>query len=70
MWLRNKRPRRLNYAVNQKRIKSTSKVSNAVKHYETLKKRVTIEGETKWLSNAFLIVEKKLRKYWIKLNNI
>lgn len=66
MWLSNKRPRRLNYAVNQKRIKNTSKVSNACKHYETLKKRVEIEWETKWLSNAFAIVQKKLKKYWIK----
>ncbi len=70
MWLRNKRPRRLNYAVNQKRVKSTSKVWNAVKHFETLKKRVAKEGETKWLSNAFEIVQKKLRKYWIKFDNI
>ena len=63
-----KRPRRLNYAVNNKRVKSTSKVANAVKHFETLKKRVEIEGETKWLKNAFLIVWKKLKKYWIKTN--
>lgn len=68
MWLRNKRPRRLNYAVNQKRVKSANKVSNAVKHFETLKIRVTKEWETKWLRNAFLIVEKKLKKYWIKIN--
>ncbi len=63
-----KRPRRLNYAVNNKRAKSTSKVANAVKHYDTLKKRVEFEGETKWLKNAFLIVWKKLKKYWIKTN--
>jgi hypothetical protein len=63
-----KRPRRLNYAVNNKRVKSTSKVANAVKHYDTLKKRVEFEGETKWLKNAFLIVWKKLKKYWIKTN--
>ncbi len=63
-----KRPRRLNYAVNNIRPKSTSKVANAVKHYETLKKRVEVEGETKWLKNAFLIVWKKLKKYWIKTN--
>ncbi len=65
-----KRPRRLNYAVNQKRVKNTSKVGNAIKHFENLKKRVVIEWETKWLSNAFLIVWKKLKKYWIKTNNI
>lgn len=35
-----KRPRRLNYAVNNKRVKNNNKVQNAVKHYETLKKRV------------------------------
>lgn len=63
-----KRPRRLNYAVNNIRPKSTSKVANAVKHYETLKKRVEVEWETKWLKNAFLIVWKKLKKYWIKTN--
>lgn len=63
-----KRPRRLNYAVNNKRVKSTSKVANAVRHYDTLKKRVEFEGETKWLKNAFLIVWKKLKKYWIKTN--
>jgi len=65
-----KRPRRLNYAVNKKRVNSTSKVWNAVKHYESLKNRVTVEWETKWLNNAFLIVWKKLKKYWIKINNI
>lgn len=63
-----KRPRRLNYAVNNKRVKNNNKVQNAVKHYETLKKRVWIEGETKWLSNAIAIVQKKLRKYQIKFN--
>lgn len=63
-----KRPRRLNYAVNNKRPKSTSKVANAIKHFETLKKRSEFEGETKWLKNAFLIVWKKLKKYWIKTN--
>lgn len=63
-----KRPRRLNYAVNNKRVKNTSKVANALKHFENLKKRVEFEGETKWLKNAFLIVWKKLKKYWIKTN--
>lgn len=65
-----KRPRRLNYAVNNKRVKSASKVANAIKHYETLKKRVELEWETKWLNNAFLIVWKKLKKYAIRINNI
>ncbi|MBW7954385.1 hypothetical protein H3C61_01080 [Candidatus Gracilibacteria bacterium] len=63
-----KRPRRMNYAVNNKRVKNTSKVGNAIKHYETLKKRAEFEGNTKWISNAFLIVGKKLKKYGIKTN--
>jgi hypothetical protein len=70
MWLSNKRPRRRNYAVNNKRPKSTGKVGNAISHYLTLKKRVAFEWETKWLSNAFEIVTKKLNKYWININNI
>lgn len=65
-----KRPRRLNYAVNNKRVKNSSKVWNAIKHYKTLEKRLSFEWETKWLSNAFSIVWKKLKKYWIKINNI
>ena len=65
-----KRPRRLNYAVNNKRVKTACKVSNAVKHFEKLKQRVELEWETKWLSNAFLIVWKKLKKYAIRINNI
>lgn len=70
MWLSNKRPRRRNYAVNNKRVKNTGKVENAVKHYLTLKKRSEFEWMTKWLSNAFEIVTKKLKKYWININNI
>ncbi len=66
MWLRNKRPRRLNYAVNQKRVKNTSKVQSAINHFEKLKSRVEKEWETKWLINAFEIVQKKLKKYWIR----
>lgn len=63
-----KRPRRMNYAVNNKRPKSVLKVDNILRHYETLKKRVKIEWETKWLKNAFLVTNKKLKKYWIKIN--
>ena len=66
----NKRPRRLNYAVNNKRPKNASKVSKAIKHFEKLNNRVKKEWETKWLANAFLVVEKKLKKYWINPNNI
>jgi len=66
----NKRPRRLNYAVNKKGPKSKGKVKNAITHYLKLKKRVEIEWETKWLENAFKIVMVKLRKYWINPNNL
>jgi hypothetical protein len=66
----NKRPRRLNYAVNQKWPKAGNKVEKAVKHYKKLKNRVWVEWETKWISNAFAIVWVKLKKYWINTNNI
>ncbi len=66
----NKRPRRLNYAVNKKWPKSNGKVANAISHYVRLKNRVSIEWETKWLKNAFAIVLIKLKKYWINPNNI
>jgi hypothetical protein len=66
----NKRPRRVNYAVNKKGPKSNGKVWNAITHYLKLKKRVEVEGETKWLQNAFKIVMVKLKKYWINPNNL
>lgn len=65
-----KRPRRLNYAVNKKRISNVWKVENAIKHYKTLQERVEVEWNTKWLQNAFWIVWKKLKKYGIKTNKI
>ncbi len=66
----NKRPRKLNYSVNQKGPKTWGKVQGAIKHYVKLKKRVEIEGETKWLQNAFVNVLAKLKKYWINPNKI
>ncbi len=66
----NKRPRRLNYGVNKKWPKAWSKVANAISHYQKLQKRLKFEWETKWLKNAMEIVEKKLKKYQINLNNI
>jgi len=66
----NKRPRRLNYAVNKKWPKAGMKVSNAISHYNKLQKRIKVEGETKWLQNAVKIVAAKLRKYQINLNKI
>jgi hypothetical protein len=66
----NKRPRRLNYAVNKKWPKAWTKVSNAIKHYQKLEKRMAFEWETKWISNAFNIVWIKLKKYWINPNKI
>lgn len=64
----NKRPRRLNYSVSKKWPKSWTKSFKALKHYERLQKRIKIEGETKWLSNAIAISSLKLKKYWLKLN--
>ena len=66
----NKRPRRLNYAVNKKWPVTGWKVGNAIKHYRKLQERLSFEGETKWLINAVKIVSLKLKKYGIKLNNI
>ena len=66
----NKRPRRLNYAVNKKKSVAWWKVWNAISHYKKLQQRVEIEWETKWLQNAMKIVEAKLKKYQINLNNI
>ncbi len=66
----NKRPRRLNYAVNKKWPKSWTKVAKAINHYKKLQKRVSFEWESKWLSNALTIVLAKLKKYKINLNKI
>jgi hypothetical protein len=66
----NKRPRRLNYAVNKKWPKAWTKVEKAVSHYKKLLKREKFEGKTKWLSNAIDIVMVKLKKYQININKI
>jgi hypothetical protein len=66
----NKRPRRLNYAVNKKWPKTWGKVGKAVSHYKKLQERISFEWETKWLQNAVKIVTVKLKKYQINLNKI
>ena len=66
----NKRPRRLNYAVNKKWPKTGWKVWSAVSHYQKLQERIKFEGETKWLQNAVKIVLVKLKKYQINLKKI
>ena len=66
----NKRPRRLNYAINKKWPKTWTKIAKAVSHYKKLQKRVSFEGKTKWLSNAFSIAILKLKKYWINPDKI
>ena len=66
----NKRPRRLNYAVNKKWPKGWTKVSNAIAHYKKLEQRIAFEGETKWLKNAMAVVLEKFRKYSINPNKI
>lgn len=66
----NKRPRRVNYAVNKKGPVTGGKVAKAVSHYKKLQKRIEFEGETKWLANAMKIVKAKLAKYQINLNKI
>jgi len=66
----NKRPRRLNYAVNKKWPKTWGKVGKAVSHYKKLQERISFEWETKWLKNAMEIVLNKLKKYQINLNKI
>jgi hypothetical protein len=66
----NKRPRRLNYAVNQKGPKAGTKVQKAISCYKKLQARVQFEGETKWLKNALQVVLAKLKKYQINPNKI
>lgn len=70
MWLSNKRPRALNYAVTKKWAKSGRKIENAIAHYKKLEKRVAVEGQTKWLTNARAFVVAKLKKYSININKI
>jgi len=67
---KNKRPRRLNYAVNKKWPKGWTKVANSISHYKKLQARLSFEWETKWIKNAVEIVSIKLRKYWINTSKI
>ena len=66
----NKRPRRLNYAVNKKWPKSGWKLGSAISHYKKLLKRKEIEGDTKWIQNAMKVVLAKFDKYSININKI
>ena len=66
----NKRPRRLNYAVNKKWPKSGSKVGKAISHYKRLQERIKVEWETKWIKNAIDVVLVKFKKYSININKI
>jgi len=66
----NKRPRRLNYAVNKKWPKTGGKVAKAIAHYQKLKQREAFEWSTAWIQNAFKIVLVKLKKYSINPNKI
>ncbi len=66
----NKRPRRVNYAVNKKWPKTWWKVAKSIVHYKKLQERLKFEWETKWLVNAVSVVLKKFKKYWINPNKI
>lgn len=68
--MKSKRPRKLTYIVNQRRSVRGDKVQKAVKHYQKLLRRKEHEGDTRWLANAFKVVEAKLKKYGIKKENI
>jgi len=70
MWLRNKRPRALNYYVNKKWAKSWNKIDNCIRHYKSLLIREGEEWDTKWLQNAKKIVLAKFKKYSINVNKI
>ena len=66
----NKRPRRLNYAVNKKGPKTGGKLGKAISHYKKLKQRIAFEWETKWLMDAMKKVLVKFNKYSINPNKI
>lgn len=70
MWLSNKRPRALNYAVTKKGAKSWKKIENCIAHYKAILKREEIEWATKWLQNAKVFVLAKFKKYSIIINKI
>ena len=68
--MKSKRPRKLIYVVNQRRSIRGDKVQKAIKHYKRLVLRTKIEGETKWLANAFVQSEARLKKYGIKTETL
>ena len=70
MWLKSKRPRFLNYSVSKKWRKSGKKLEKAIKTYQKLLRRVSIEWETLWITNALNFASARLKKYWIKPNTI
>ena len=49
------------YNYNRARVKSGAKSQNTIDHKITLMKRVEKEGETKWLKNALMKVDAKLK---------
>jgi len=53
------------YNPNKKRTASRKKYEKAIRSYKKLLKRVEIEGETKWLKNAIVKAQAKLKKYGI-----
>lgn len=54
-------------AMNVDRPKSgQAKIKNAVKSLAKLKERAKVEGDTKWLKNAVVKAEAKLKKYGVK----
>ncbi len=70
MWLRNKRPHNMVYAVDRKGAKSGGKIGHAIQHYKTLIKRIEFEGNTLWLQNAMTRVLAKFKKYAINIAKI
>ena len=58
------------YSVNKKGKPGGEKVEQAVRHYRKLKQRLAFEGENAWLTNAFALVELKLRKFGISANTL
>ncbi len=70
MWLRNKRPHNMVYAVDRKGAKSGGKIGHAITHYKGLVKRIEFEGNTLWLQNAMTRVLAKFKKYSINIAKI
>lgn len=60
-----KKPRAY-YHIENRRRKSGDKHENMLKQYKTLQKRVTVEGETKWLKNALAVLKVRMDKAGLK----